>query len=198
VAQAERRGNDDRTQQVFLVEARRQSVRRYIYKPRNCCGGDLFDKQNLMVNRVILIGNLGQQPEVRRLENGTVVAKLSLATNENYKDKSGEWQTTTEWHDVVLWRHLAEKAENLPKGAQLYVEGKLTHRTWQDKDGNNRRTTEVVASYFRHLNRKSDGDSGRFPSEEPARETFTATGTTVANSRSTPAPEVGADEDLPF
>ena len=105
-----------------------------------------------MVNRVILIGNLGRDPEVRRLENGAVVAKFSVATNENYKDKSGEWQSQTEWHDVVVWRNLAERAESqLTKGAQVYVEGKLTHRSWQDKDGNNRRTTEVVASYFRAL-----------------------------------------------
>ena len=103
-----------------------------------------------MVNKVILIGNLGKDPEVRRLENGSNVAKFSLATNENYKDKSGEWQTATEWHDVVAWGSLAEKAEsNLAKGAQIYLEGKLTHRSWQDKDGNNRRTTEVVANYFR-------------------------------------------------
>ena len=107
-----------------------------------------------MVNRVILIGNLGKDPEVRRLESGAVVAKFSLATNENYKDKSGEWQTQTEWHDVVVWRNLAERAEKLQKGAQIYLEGKLTHRSWQDKEGNNRRTTEVVGSYFREISRK--------------------------------------------
>tara|TARA_X000001316_G_scaffold4768_1_gene1064 strand:- start:250 stop:660 length:411 start_codon:yes stop_codon:yes gene_type:complete len=109
-----------------------------------------------MVNRVTLIGNLGKDPEVRRLENGAVVAKFSVATSENYKDKSGEWQTQVEWHDVVCWRNLAEKAEStLKKGAQVYVEGKLTHRTWQDQDGNNRRTTEVVANYFRTISSRS-------------------------------------------
>ena len=70
-----------------------------------------------MVNRVILIGNLGRDPEVRRLENGAVVAKFSVATNENYKDRSGEWQTQTEWHDVVVWRSLAERAEQQLKKA---------------------------------------------------------------------------------
>lgn len=110
-----------------------------------------------MINRVILIGNLGRDAEFRNLENGTAVAKFSVATNENYKDKSGEWQTQTEWHDVICWRHLAEKArDTLSKGAMVYVEGKLTHRTWQDKDGNNRKTTEVVASYFRAITKNEE------------------------------------------
>lgn len=138
-----------------------------------------------MVNRVILIGNLGSAPEVRRLENGTAVAKVSLATNENYKDKAGEWQSQTEWHDVVFWRNLAERVENVPKGAQLYIEGKLTHRSWQDKDGNNRRTTEVVCNYFRQLG-KRDRDNN-FPTEEPTQQHTAPT---------EPQPE--SDDDLPF
>lgn len=129
-----------------------------------------------MVNRVILIGNLGRDPEVRRLENGAAVAKFAVATNENYKDKSGDWQTQTEWHDIVVWRNLAERAETtLKKGMSVYVEGKLTHRTWQDQDGNNRRTTEVVASYFRILDKKETrsgegSTNGYFPNpvNEPA------------------------------
>lgn len=112
-----------------------------------------------MVNRVILVGNLGKDPEVRRLENGAVVAKLRLATNENYKDKTGQWVKQTEWHDVVAWRNLGERAESsLKTGDSVYVEGKLSTRNWQDQDGNNRRTTEVVASYFRIISR-SDSDS---------------------------------------
>ena len=132
-----------------------------------------------MVNRVILIGNLGRDPEVRRLENGAAVAKFSLATSESYKDKSGAWQDQTEWHDIILWRTLAERAEqSLKKGMTIYVEGKLTHRTWQDQDGNNRKTTEVVGNYFRILDRKQASpqasgksdmtSSGDFPSDEPA------------------------------
>lgn len=118
-----------------------------------------------MVNRVILIGNLGQDPEIRHLENGSAVGKFSLATNENYLDKSGQWQTMTEWHDVVVWRNLAERAEkSLKKGLTVYVEGKLTHRKWQDKEGNNRKTTEVVASYFRILS-KRDSEGGNYSSE---------------------------------
>jgi single-strand DNA-binding protein len=108
-----------------------------------------------MVNKVILIGNLGKDPEIRKLESGASVARFSLATNENYKDKSGEWQTQTEWHDVVLWRNLAERAENsLKKGFMIYLEGKLTTRSWEDQEGNKRRTTEVVGSYFRNLTKK--------------------------------------------
>lgn len=122
-----------------------------------------------MVNKILLIGNLGKDPDFRRLENGVAVAKFSLATNENYRDKSGEWQTLTEWHDIVVWRQLAERAEStLKKGSMIYLEGKLTHRTYQDQDGNNRRITEIVANYFRALNRKESNsmspNTGYFPS----------------------------------
>ena len=114
-----------------------------------------------MVNRVTIIGNLGKDPEVRRLENGAVVAKFSVATSENYKDKSGEWQTVTEWHDVVVWHKLAEKAEStLKKGTQVYIEGKLTHRNWEDSDGNKRRSTEIVSNYFRVVNSSRSSTQG--------------------------------------
>ncbi|HQU57728.1 MAG: single-stranded DNA-binding protein [Phaeodactylibacter sp.] len=153
-----------------------------------------------MVNRVILIGNLGRDPEVRRLENGAVVAKFPIATNENYKDKSGAWQTQTEWHDIVVWRTLAERAEStLKKGMGVYIEGKLTHRAWQDQDGNNRRTTEVVGSYFRIISSGSggkrdgsDAGGGYFPSEDDE---------IAAPNNSGPVPEEApnqADDDLPF
>ena len=160
-----------------------------------------------MVNRVILIGNLGKDPEVRRLENGAVVAKFSVATNENYKDRSGEWQTQTEWHDIVVWRMLAERAEStLKKGMAVYVEGKLTHRSWQDQDGNPRRTTEVVASYFRAISKREGagsgggGNSGYFPSasdEAPvvANNNFSSTENTSTDASSDAN---AADDDLPF
>ncbi len=157
-----------------------------------------------MVNRVILIGNLGRDPEIRRLDNGAVVAKFSVATNENYRDKGGEWQTLTEWHDVVVWRQLAERAEStLKKGSMVYLEGKLTHRTWQDKEGNNRRTTEVVSNYFRVLTRKEgtgdSGGSGYFPSESD--EHTAATPAVQTNAPATQSQESAADapeDDLPF
>jgi len=167
-----------------------------------------------MVNRVILIGNLGRDPEIRRLENGAVVAKFPIATNENYRDKSGQWQQTTEWHDIVVWRALAERAENtLTKGAMIYVEGKLTHRTWEDQDGNNRKTTEVVANYFRLVgsrrdNSGSDNRSEYFPNaedEEGTNPTYNKSQSSDNNSSnsdvsSTPSVEINesADDDLPF
>ena len=155
-----------------------------------------------MVNRVILIGNLGRDPEVRRLENGAVVAKFSIATNENYKDKSGEWQTQTEWHDIVVWRALAERAEaQLKKGMQVYIEGKLTHRSWQDQDGNNRRTTEVVASYYRMIGRRegSQDSGGYFPSANDEVSAPPYNDAPAQKPSSVPEEVTGAaDDDLPF
>lgn len=156
-----------------------------------------------MVNRVILIGNAGGDPEIRHLENGTAVGKFSLATNENYMGKDGQWQTNTEWHDIVVWRNLAEKAErDVKKGSMIYLEGKLTHRKWQDKDGNNRYTTEVVANYFRVLNKRDadgSGASGRFPAESDAPEQGSnPTGEKSVNNPTTAATGVQGNDDLPF
>ncbi|MDA0714818.1 MAG: single-stranded DNA-binding protein, partial [Bacteroidetes bacterium] len=97
------------------------------------------------INKVILVGNLGKDPEVRHLEGGSAVANFTLATSENYTDKNGQRVTQTEWHNVVLWRRQAEIAEKyLSKGRQVYIEGKLRTRSWTDRDGNTRYTTEVV------------------------------------------------------
>ena len=113
------------------------------------------------INKVILVGNLGKDPEVRYLEGGTAVANFTLATSESFKDKtSGERKTNTEWHNIVLWRGLAEIAEKfLKKGMQVYIEGKLRTRQWQDKDGNNRYTTEIVADNLQMLGRREDNSS---------------------------------------
>ena len=109
------------------------------------------------VNKVILIGNLGKDPEVRYLDNGVAVANISLATSENYKNKQGERITQTEWHDVVLWRGLAEVAEKyLKKGASVYVEGKLRTNKWVDKDENTRYKTEVLADKLTMLGRSQN------------------------------------------
>jgi len=144
-----------------------------------------------MVNKVTLIGNLGADPEVRRLESGAVVAKLRLATSENYKDKAGEWQSQTEWHSVVMWRNMAERAEKyLKKGSMVYVEGKLTTRKWEDKDGNARYTTEVLANYYRNIKREESG--GNAPMNDPSSVNEPAAKAPVADS----AP--AADDDLPF
>ena len=107
------------------------------------------------VNKVILIGNLGKDPEIRHLDNGAVVANFSLATSEVYTERStGEKKEVTDWHDVVLWRGLAELAEKyLRKGAKVYVEGKLKKRSWQDKEGQTRYTIEVVGDDMTILSR---------------------------------------------
>jgi len=99
------------------------------------------------VNKVILIGNLGKDPEVKYTPQGTAVARIALATNERQKDKNGEWQDRTEWHNVVLWQRQAEIAgEYLKKGSKIYVEGRLQTRSWDDKQTNQKKyMTEVVA-----------------------------------------------------
>lgn len=107
------------------------------------------------VNKVILIGNLGKDPEVRHLENGAIVANFSIATSEVYTDRAtGERKENTDWHDIVVWRGLAEITEKyLKKGYKVYVEGKLKKRSWQDKEGNTRYTTEVLADEMTILSR---------------------------------------------
>lgn len=113
------------------------------------------------VNKVILIGRLGKDPEVRNLDNGAVVANFSIATSESYKDRTtGEKKEVTEWHNIVLWRGLAEIAQKyLRKGDMVFIEGKLRTRSWE-KDGVTRYTTEVVADNMTMLSPKSGGGSG--------------------------------------
>ncbi|MAY84581.1 MAG: single-stranded DNA-binding protein [Flavobacteriales bacterium] len=148
------------------------------------------------VNKVILIGNLGKDPEVRHLESGATVANFPIATTETYKDRNGNRQEQTEWHNIVLWRGLAEIAEKyLKKGNQIYVEGKLRTRSWEDKEGNTRYTTEVVGDNMTMLGGRSDGGSSEGPaatsSRQPAQETQTSQPThTTVNDED--------DDDLPF
>jgi single-strand DNA-binding protein len=121
------------------------------------------------VNKVILIGTLGKDPELKYTPQGTAVTKFSMATNESFKDKqSGEWKERTEWHNIVCWQRTAEvAAEYLKKGGKVYIEGRLTTRSWDDKDsGQKRYMTEVVANDLVLLGSKgggggsSDGESG--------------------------------------
>ena len=106
------------------------------------------------VNKVILLGNLGKDPEVRRLDDGRGVANFSLATSESYKNKSGEKVTNTEWHNIVLWSPLADIAENyLKKGSQVYIEGKIANRSYEDKDGVKKYISEVVGREITLLGR---------------------------------------------
>ncbi|MFT7613128.1 MAG: single-strand DNA-binding protein [Parvicellaceae bacterium] len=109
------------------------------------------------VNKVILIGNLGKDPEVKYLEGGTAVANFSIATSETYKNKNGGLTTSTEWHNIVVWKKLAEITEKyLKKGNKVYIEGKMRTRSWEDQDGNTRYSTEVVADNLTMLGGKND------------------------------------------
>ena len=114
----------------------------------------------MSVNKVILIGRLGKDPETRYMTSGEAVTNATLATSENWKDKSGEKQEKTEWHNLVFYRRLAEIAgEYLKKGSQIYVEGKLQTRKWQTKEGQDRYTTEIVVNEMTMLGGKSTGGS---------------------------------------
>lgn len=116
-----------------------------------------------MINKVILIGNVGQDPEVRYTgdaSNGAKVATVRLATTERYRDRSGNLQEHTEWHSVVVWRNQADVVEKyVKKGTQLYIEGRLRTRSWDDQNGNKRYVTEIVADTLQLLGRKPEGQS---------------------------------------
>ncbi|MGL5890752.1 MAG: single-stranded DNA-binding protein [Bacteroidia bacterium] len=115
------------------------------------------------VNKVILIGNLGKDPEVRYLEGGIAVANFPLATTETFRDKNGNKNEQTEWHQIVLWRRLAEVAEKfLRKGQQVYLEGKIRSRSWEDKDGNKRYTTEIFGDSLTILTRSDQNTQGGY------------------------------------
>ncbi|MFN3529068.1 MAG: single-stranded DNA-binding protein [Bacteroidia bacterium] len=141
------------------------------------------------LNKVMLIGNLGKDPEVKTLENGAKIATFPLATSETYKDKEGNRQTRTEWHNLVLWRGLADIAESyLHKGSQVFIEGRLSTRKWEDKEGHTRYTTEVIGDNLVLLNRASDQQGGNASS-----------GSYAAGNRPTTDDLVnGGEDDLPF
>ena len=140
------------------------------------------------VNKVILVGNLGKDPEIRHLDTGRAVANFSLATSETYKNRNGERVTNTEWHNIVLWTPLAEIAERfLRKGNQVYIEGKITTRSYDDKDGNRKYITEVVGREMTLLGNKLSDSS---EDDQPNGTQYTKT----------PIETRGEDEtdDLPF
>jgi single-strand DNA-binding protein len=110
------------------------------------------------LNKVMLIGNLGKDPEVRYTPSGAAVASFSIATSDRIKNKSGEWEDRTEWHNIVLWNKLAEIAkEYLSKGKTVYIEGRLQTRKWQDRDGKDRWSTEIIGDRMQMLSPKGDG-----------------------------------------
>lgn len=147
------------------------------------------------VNKVILIGRLGRDPELKYTPSGAPVAKFSLATDEVFKDKTGEKQQRTEWHNIVAWNKLAEICgEYLTKGKQVYIEGSIQSRQWEDKSGNKRTTYEIVARQMTMLGSRADSerapsrsasDADREPVEPPA------------PTESSPGTEI-TDEDIPF
>ncbi|MCL2097217.1 MAG: single-stranded DNA-binding protein [Bacteroidales bacterium] len=148
----------------------------------------------MALNKAMLIGNLGKDPEVRHLESGVPVVTIPLATTERYKDRNGEVKEQTEWHNVVLWRSWAEFAEKyLRKGMQIYVEGKIRSRSWEDQSGQKRYITEIVADVVRMLGRKSDNEHQGAAAAKPA---------VVSAPTPPPAEEVLVEQqegdDLPF
>src|SRR5450755_4451955 len=154
------------------------------------------------LNRVQLIGNLGKDPEIKHTPQGTAVAKIAIATNERFKDKSGEWQERTEWHNVVLWQRMAEIAgEYLKKGGKVYIEGRLQTRSWDDKTtGQKKYMTEVVASDLILLGGRGEG-GGDFPGS--SRGAPSSAGAANNSAQRTPEPEPAGsgpitDDDFPF
>jgi len=150
------------------------------------------------VNKVILIGNLGKDPEVKYTPGGTAMAKFSLATNERYKDKNGEMQERTEWHNIVAWQRTAEIAgEYLKKGRSVYIEGRIQTRSWEDKtSGQKKYMTEIVASNLVLLGGRGEGGEGGGGRARPA-----AAEQSAAPSAPPENPAQNAeitDEDIPF
>ncbi len=147
------------------------------------------------VNKVILIGNLGQDPEVKYMPNGNAVANITVATSESWKDKNtGEQVDKTEWHRVVFFRRLAEIAgEYLKKGSKVYIEGKLQTRKWQDKNGKDNWTTEIIANEMQMLDSRGGGSSD-FNQAAPSQSAPQS-----APSQAAPAPvNNDFDDDIPF
>lgn len=152
------------------------------------------------VNKVILVGNLGQDPEVRYTPSGAAVANFSIATTDRWTNKqSGQPEERTEWHRIVVWNKLAELCkEYLHKGRAVYVEGRLQTRSWEDKDGNKRSTTEIVAQTIQFLGNRERAASGDYqrstPTAEPGQSPSQSTPTSTDNG----PPPFGEDNDIPF
>jgi single-strand DNA-binding protein len=157
------------------------------------------------INKVILIGNLGQDPETRTTPGGATVTNIRIATSETWKDKvSGEMKEQTEWHGIVMWNRLGEiAAEYLHKGSKVYIEGRLQTRKWQDKQGNDRYTTEIVANDMQMLDGRGGGGGGAAAGGEtrdnrdPGAEA-TRSGSGSDRSGAGAAPTADFDDDIPF
>ena len=148
-----------------------------------------------MVNKVILIGNVGADPDVKYLEGGVAVARFSLATSEVYNNKNGERVTQTEWHNIVLWRNLAQIAEKyVRKGMMLYIEGRIRTRSWDDQNGVKRYTTEIYADNMLMLSSRQDGEATGNAPRSYTPSVSSSTSTTATPPMNTP----DDNDDLPF
>ncbi|HWZ41960.1 MAG TPA: single-stranded DNA-binding protein [Candidatus Saccharimonadales bacterium] len=158
------------------------------------------------LNKVMLIGNLGKDPEVKFTPSGMAVAKFTVATNERFKDKSGEWQDRTEWHSIVAWQRLAEiVGEYLKKGQKVYIEGRLQTSSWDDKNsGEKKYRTEIVASDMVMLSSRGEGGGGGDFEGRPSRNSSASNSNSSAFDQSgpphqeEPAGTTITDEDIPF
>jgi single-strand DNA-binding protein len=145
----------------------------------------------MSVNKVILIGRLGKDPEVRKINATTTVCNFPLATNESYKNQDGSYTEQTEWHNIVMWRGVAERAERiLKKGSTIFVEGKLRTRSWEDKENHKRYTTEIVVENFQLLDKREQSGTPQANSENKSGLESTSSSETVT--------EPNFDDDLPF
>ncbi len=144
-----------------------------------------------MINKVILVGRLGKDPEIRSVPSGTTVAKFSIATDEKFTDKNGEKQERTEWHNIVAWSKLAEICgQYLRKGKLVYIEGSLRTDSWDDKEtGQKKYKTEIIASTMKMLDRKGDGDEGG---------SYASSGASKSSGSSAPARQGEEDDEVPF
>jgi len=151
----------------------------------------------MSVNKVILVGRLGRDPETRYTGGGQAVANFSLATDETYRDKNGERQKRTEWHKIVVWGKQAEIAQQyLKKGSLIFIEGRIQSREWQDKEGQKRTSFEIVANNFRMLGGRSDGSGGGGFSGSRTEE-HEQSGSSEDFGAGGSAPSI-SDEDIPF
>src|SRR5262245_53711116 len=153
----------------------------------------------MSVNRVILVGRLGRDPETRYTSSGQAVANFSLATDESYKDRNGERQKRTEWHKIVVWGKQAEIAQQyLKKGSLVFIEGRIQSREWQDKEGQKRTSFEIVANNFRMLGGRGDGGpGGGGMGAARGGEEYEQSGPSEEMGGGHGGPEI-SDEDIPF
>jgi single-strand DNA-binding protein len=158
----------------------------------------------MSVNKVILVGNLGKDPELRYTPSGTAVATFSLATTERYKDRDGQRQEKTEWHNIVAWRQLAEICGKfLHKGKQGYIEGKIQTRSYDDRDGNKRYITEIVVDQMQMLGTKDDSQGGGYGGQQDRGNTSSQRGGQQPSGGSSSKddfeePAFNPDDEIPF